>query len=156
LKGAALPAVRKEPVAIQLPVRVPEREDEPRSFLRGAALKALLFAGIAGVLLATERQEVGRVVRKLVDMPKDAATQTGMANVVSLVQADFVDAPLPKPKDFTAYLKSRAVANVDKAAVDGWGTEYRLDESPSAVRSAGPDRAFDTPDDIVMELAAKK
>jgi hypothetical protein len=149
--------VRKELAGAALPIfRVPDRELERPGVLRGFLVKAAVLVLVVGTVVATQRKHVGHVADKLMNMPKNAATQTGMANAVTIVRADFVDKPLPAPGEFVAYLKSRAVANVDEAGIDGWGTEYRLDLSPSAIRSAGPDRRYDTPDDIVMELEGAK
>jgi len=150
-------AVRKELPAPVSPVfRIPQREPERPSVLRGFLIKGLILAAVGGTVVATQRQAVGRVADRLMNLPKSAATDSGLADAVNVVRADFVDKPLPAPSQFVAYLKSRAVANRENAGVDGWGTEFRLDVSPSAIRSAGPDRTFDTPDDRAIELEAPK
>ncbi|HVU06148.1 MAG TPA: hypothetical protein VHE30_30565 [Polyangiaceae bacterium] len=125
-------------------------------FLKGALVKAALLAAVGAGLYAAERKEIAKTAATLLDMPKEAGTKTSMANILSMVQADFVNAPLPAPDEFSSYLKSRAVANQEKAALDGWGHDYRLDVNPSALRSAGSDGKFDTPDDLVLEIEAKK
>lgn len=56
--------------------------------------------------------------------------------------------PLPRPARFQAWLRQHVEAARDGR--DPWGTPYRLARSPDgpAVESAGPDRRFDTPDDV--------
>jgi hypothetical protein len=156
--GAAAAASRPKPPTAPIFIMPQHESVAPPSFIRALMIKGLLLAAIGGVA-ATQRDkiaEVGTIAKRLIDMPKTAATQATMGNIVGMMQSDFAEHELPEPGEFVAYVKSHAVANADQAAVDGWGTELHLERSPDVIRSAGPDRIFGTPDDLVAELPKRE
>jgi hypothetical protein len=80
------------------------------------------------------------------------STQSEIGQVIRELIQDRNNGYLPPPEDeFEVYIHRRVE---DSDGLDGWGTPYALVQDPDsvAVVSAGPDREFDTDDDIVVKI----
>ncbi len=95
----------------------------------------------------------------IADVARTAGTNAEMGAIMTFLATDTMVSPLPDPATFPDYLrKSAAAIKTSDPGTDFWGTPYRLDRDGSAyaVRSAGPDRTYDTADDIVMRGRAAR
>jgi hypothetical protein len=116
--------------------------------------------GLASAALAASAtpQEGGEGVNAAGEEPK-TKTKTRMAGIAHTLEIDGVDHELPQPDRFGDYIRKNTPSTDGDPSNDAWGTPYRLDIPPrkTGVRSAGPDRSFDTADDIVVgvEIATK-
>jgi hypothetical protein len=151
-KGTPAHGGPKAAKPIVMPIYRAESAEPPSLGFVSFLFKLTLVVAVA-VGVYFKWRDIQATINKWINMPKVAATQATMAGVLSMVEVDSADGSLPAPEEFTAYLKSHAAANADHAASDGWGTDLRLDRSPDAIRSAGPDRIFDTDDDLVVPIA---
>ena len=82
----------------------------------------------------------------------------GMATSVELVQIEkalegYRNLNREYPADFERFLEDSFASRLKRVTVDSWGTPYRFEreEGGYVIRSAGPDRAFDTRDDYSLE-----
>lgn len=94
-------------------------------------------------------------IAKLMDATKVVATQTEVSDIAKMVYLDTIDGTQPKPDQFGEYLrKNMLTTNRIKrdTARDQWGQQYRLlydtRKREIVVTSAGPDKTYDTADDI--------
>jgi hypothetical protein len=81
-----------------------------------------------------------------------AGTQSEIGDVIRELLQDRNNGYLPPPQDeFQVYIQRRVEGG---DGIDGWGTPYTLvaDGDSVGVVSAGPDREFDTDDDIVVKI----
>ena len=81
----------------------------------------------------------------------------GMATSVELVQIQkalerYQSLNREYPADFERFLEDSFASRLKSVTVDSWGTPYRFEQGEQGyiIRSAGPDRAFDTQDDYSL------
>ncbi len=125
----------------------------PHKRLLRLAAKIVVFVIIADVVYMN-RETIRHAVSPLVDMPKITGTREAVSQLVETLRKDERAHGLPSPEDFPDYVrKSLQTKGGDGAdpSRDLWGTPYRLESDAKnyTVRSAGPDREYDTDDDIV-------
>ena len=70
------------------------------------------------------------------------------------MEIDGINHDMPTPGRFGEYIRKNSLSSAGDPAIDAWGMPYRLDAPPKklAIRSAGPDKTFETGDDIVVEV----
>lgn len=99
-------------------------------------------------------------MKQILDVGRITQTQIELSSIVELLRLDSVDGSLPSEEgdEFSQYLrknlKRRASLSNEDLALDPWGTPYRYQrkaQSGFRVSSAGPDKAFQTKDDINKE-----
>jgi len=88
----------------------------------------------------------------LVNPVRRVGTQTEIGDILSELVRDRNNGYLPPAPDELSVYIHRRVEGAD--GVDGWGTPYTLvqEDDSVAVVSAGPDREFDTDDDVVEKI----
>lgn len=95
-------------------------------------------------------------IKSMVEQFKTPAIQTEMSNICKVIHLDSIDGTVPDadPEIFAAYIRKNIVAQKNDIkrdfSKDFWGTVYRLElkNRVATVVSAGPDKNFDTIDDI--------
>lgn len=95
-------------------------------------------------------------IKRMVDQFKTPAIQVEMSNICKVIHLDSIDGTIPDtdPEIFAAYIRRNIIAQKNDVtrdfSKDFWGTQYRLEvkNRVATVVSAGPDKAFDTKDDV--------
>lgn len=102
----------------------------------------------AGVYQGAEKFE------PLLNMVTTVSTQSEINEAAHFIELDVVTGtPMPTPEQFGEYLRKN-MRNPGKPrdfALDQWGTPYKLvveGRSGFEIVSAGPDKSFDTDDDV--------
>jgi hypothetical protein len=107
------------------------------------------------------RDSLADAAKSVEDLAKSAGTSAEIGNIMVFLNNDSIVGGLPNADTFPDYLRKNghSLFQGDPGA-DFWGTPYRLDRDDDtgrfAVRSAGPDLTFETPDDIVMHGRVEK
>jgi hypothetical protein len=138
-----------------VPLDVPKKRRGGGGLLGFLMIRFILPMGAVGAVAHHERHEIAQVTEKLMNQPKEMGTKASMATISAMMQTDFATEPVPPASEFSAWLRSRSAGGANPDS-DSWGTAYRLDESPVALRSAGPDKTFDTEDDLVVPVQVQK
>jgi len=92
-------------------------------------------------------------VQKLMNVSKLSQVQDEVNEISEMVYSDHLKGEGPTPRDFAFYLRGKrapASGEVRDMAQDPWGTNYKYlrNSKRYLVRCAGPDKTFNTPDDI--------
>lgn len=99
-------------------------------------------------------------LKKMIEQVTNVAVQTEVNEITKMIVLDHIGGdPLPVPEEFAEYLRTHMrIQNQTKLqgpardlGTDRWRTPYRVDypqEVQVRVTSAGPDKQFDTSDDI--------
>ena len=95
-------------------------------------------------------------IKRMVDQFKTPAIQVEMSNICKVIHLDSIDGTIPDtdPEIFAAYIRRNIMAQKSDVtrdfSKDFWGTQYRLEvkNRVATVVSAGPDKSFDTKDDV--------
>jgi hypothetical protein len=113
------------------------------------------------ILLGGSKEAIERF-KPLLSYTETVAVQTEVNEITKMLVLDHISAPdtFPTPESFPEYLRQnmRVKKEIERdVSNDFWGTPYRLERSGNdiRVRSAGPDKAYETADDIytTRELA---
>ncbi len=99
------------------------------------------------------RTAMRRAISPIVDMPKITGTREEVGRIVDSLSKEETLHGLPAPDDLGAYLRENTQSKTGDASKDLWETPFRLEVTATsfAVRSAGPDREYETDDDVLME-----
>lgn len=94
-------------------------------------------------------------IAKIMEATKVVATQQEISDITKMIYMDSIDGSHPKPEELTEYLhRNMRNTNGNKrdTAQDQWGQVYKLrydtQRKEIIVSSAGPDKQFDSADDI--------
>lgn len=93
---------------------------------------------------------------QLLDYSKVAAVQIEMSNICKVIRLDSIEGNIPdvQPEQFAAYIRKNITAQTKEISrdfsKDVWSVSYRLEVKNRVVTvlSAGPDKKFETSDDI--------
>ena len=95
-------------------------------------------------------------IKRMVEQFKTPAIQAEMSNICKVIHLDSIDGTVPDTdaEAFANYIRKNIIAQKNDVkrdfAKDFWGTGYRLElkNRVATVVSAGPDKSFDSKDDI--------
>lgn len=111
-----------------------------------------ILAVLYGLLFSQDKLRAQWV--KVVNTPRVISTQSEANDLMRAVQVHIAAGDRPKPEEFNEFCRrTLSVKDVKRdAALDAWSTPFGLvyDEANKRVYvlSAGPDRAYNTQDDI--------
>lgn len=104
---------------------------------------------------AVSSPQIKSQIQKLLTATTVVATQQEVNDLAKIVYLDVIGENRPKPEDFQSYVRKNMLAKNNSprdTSQDMWGTPYGLayDEKNAVlyVISAGPDKAYNTTDDI--------
>ncbi|CAN5644290.1 hypothetical protein BH10BDE1_BH10BDE1_11750 [soil metagenome] len=119
-----------------------------------AIAKLIPLVTVAGGAAASSPNLKAQIA-KVMQATQVVATQQEISDISKMIYLDTIDGTQPKPEEFEAYLKMHMrSANGTKrdTSKDQWGQAYRLvydkQRHELSVFSAGPDRQYETADDI--------
>ena len=119
-----------------------------------AIVKIIPMITVAGGAAASSPNLKAQIA-KLMESTKVVATQQEVSDIAKMVHMDTFDSTNPRPDEFPQYLRRnmRTTNGIKRdTALDQWGVAYRLvydrKKTELVVTSAGPDKRYDTADDI--------
>lgn len=119
-----------------------------------AIVKIIPMITVAGGAAASSPNLKAQIA-KLMESTKVVATPQEVSDIAKMVHMDTFDSTNPRPEEFSNYLRRnmRTTNGIQRdTSLDQWGVSYRLTYDRSkrelVVTSAGPDKRYDTADDI--------
>jgi hypothetical protein len=116
--------------------------------------KIIPLITVAGGTAASSPQ-IKAQLEKILETTQTVAVQQEVNDIAKMVYLDVVGEHAPKPEEFAAYLKKNmraANGGARDTSLDIWGTPYGLvyDTANHVVYviSAGPDKQYNTADDV--------
>ena len=115
--------------------------------LKLVPIATLATAGVAG------KNGISAQYKKMLSATEIAVTQQELNDLAKMIYLDHIGDTYVAESQFPDYCRKNLltkVGNTRDTSLDRWGTYYRICYSPGnfKVQSAGPDKVFDTEDDI--------
>lgn len=118
-------------------------------------IQKLVPVAAAAYVAVHGQSTLGKRLSELMDQARMAVATYNMSSVLHSVQAHSIDqANMTIPEDTATYIRSLVQSRRGDPAHDPWGSYYRLYRAGNLVFmiSAGPDKKFETADDVKKSI----